>query len=235
MSSPEARQNDPFYRQFEAFERHVLSLRITWTVFHVLYQEPKNVAVMNQAASTTFHEIGRSVVEHLVIQLGRLTDRPIEGKPAYLSLTAIRAEVARNLADPAREIPAPYFLAEKNNGQPMPSRPERDADFSTSLQGILSDLEPLLAAAHKHRNKWVAHLDFDRAISPAEFPLPELTFADIERALKLIEQFLEKISSYFWQVNPSYDYPYLRGPDELIEILTLGIEARKLISTKGSP
>ncbi len=80
MTLEEARKADPFYREFEVFESHFLNLRTTWTVFHAFHQVPQNVAVINEAAPTTFHEIGRSLVEHLLVQLGRLTDRPIEGR-----------------------------------------------------------------------------------------------------------------------------------------------------------
>jgi len=226
MSTQKERGADLFYKQFETFQNHYLNLTITWTVFRALYQDPTNVVTINEAARTTFHEIGRSLVEHLLIQIGRLTDRPIEGKAEYLSLPALRREMERCLADSIRVIPEPYLFAERNPSKPIPSRSERDTVFLSEVASMFTSLGPTLAKLHKHRNKWIAHLDFNHAIAPSKQPLPALPFSELGAAIETIGKILKTISSYFWQVGPSYDYPYIRDPEELVDVLRLGIQSR---------
>jgi hypothetical protein len=226
MSTPEDKEADPFYQQFRTFENHYLNLTITWTVFRVLYQDPTNVVTINEAARTTFHEIGRSLVEHLLIQLGRLTDRPIEGKAEYLSLRMLCREMERCLAISTRVTPEPYLFAERNHGKPMQSRAERDTAFLSEVGSMLTRLEPTLAKLHKHRNKWIAHLDFNHAIEPSRQPLPALPFLELDEAIETIGGILKTVSSYFWQAGPSYHYPYMRDPEELVAVLRLGIQSR---------
>lgn len=224
--TPEARKTDPFYIVFERYETHFLHLRITWTLFQTFHQVPENVAIINEAAPTTFHEIGRSLVEHLLIQLGRLTDRPIEGKPEFLSLRKIVDEVKNCLIDSRRVIPKPYLFAEFNPGQSVPSREEHNRAFRKILEKTLCEISPILKIVHAHRNKRVAHLDFAHDIGTTAEPLPKLTFGEIEQVLSLLEKLLNAISSHLWQCSTVFNYPYLREPCELIEVLKLGIEAR---------
>ena len=225
--TPEARKADPFYRVFEVYESHFLNLRITWTLFHTFHQIPENVVIINEAAPTTFHEIGQSLVEHLLVQLGRLTDRPVEGKPELLSLSKIIEEAERCLNDPQRTIPEPYLFIELHPGKPVPTREEHNREFSEGLEQTLSEMRPILAALHAHRNKRIAHLDFAHAVGAATAPLPSLTFGEIERVLALLEKLLNAISAHLWQSSTVFQYPYLRDPSELIEVLKLGTEARK--------
>lgn len=223
----EERKSDPFYRVFESYESHYLNLRITWALFQTFHQVPENVAVINDAAPTTFHEIGRSLVEHILVQLGRLTDRPVKDKSEFLSLRKIVDEAKNCLQDPNRKIPDPYFFSELNPGRPLPNPDEHNRVFEQNLEQLRSEIEPILAAVHAHRNKRIAHLDFEHAIGNSEAPLPELTFGDIQHALSLLEKLLNSISSHLWQVSTSYNYPYMRDPNELIEVLRLGIRARR--------
>jgi hypothetical protein len=91
--------SDPFHPAIKAFEHQYIRLRRTWLVFETLFMKTDNVKLLNQASAQTFHEIGISMLEHLLLQLSRLTDHPGADYQKHLCLRRIRCDLISYLKE----------------------------------------------------------------------------------------------------------------------------------------
>jgi hypothetical protein len=94
--------------------------------------------ILNSTAGMAFDLIGRSTVEHLLVQLARLTDHETTGKHRHLCLGSLITEVRRALAETTRRIPDPY--------PPTPvvaPRVERDQQFLNEIDCLCVKLAPI--------------------------------------------------------------------------------------------
>jgi hypothetical protein len=229
MDAPQSRDSDPFYVPFHTFQSHYLSLCETWTFFQILYQEPENVAILHEAAGLAFEQIGRSTVEHLLIQLARLSDPEVTAGHKNLSLDAIVVEVGKCLTEPDRKIPDPYPPQKT-----PPPRAVRDREFLAKIEAVSAKLRPIRQKLIQHRVKWIAHLDFEHAINPRQKVLADLSFAEIGQAIELVGLILVAINSYFWQVGVTYSMPP-RSEKQLLSIVRLGSLAQKQLFKQRLP
>ena len=176
---------------------HVLNLKATWHLFDVLYATPEGQAVFGMMCPATSFEIGKSLVEHLIIQIARILD----GGDGDLSFASVRAKLEKAF---------PKFVGV--------------ADYGEELANVRAELEPLRVTIRAHRNAWVAHIN---PINPASTvrDLPKLVIGDLRRAVELVEKMAVLLNGTFRSVGMSYDWPYADGPELLIRALERGKEA----------
>lgn len=204
MGASKANTSDVFLKDFELFENHYTDIIITWTLLEVLYKNPENLKVIHDVDRTTFYHIQRSLIEHIIIQLSRLTDTNFDKN---LGLRKIRESVNKELDDQNRKIFSKSKIVKQE------------------IEKICKELDPVLVKLHVHRNKWIAHVDYEHANDPSKTPLPHLSLRDVEVAIKKIKELLQVIRPCFWNTCRDYNYPFASRPERLVTALK-GIKKR---------
>jgi hypothetical protein len=189
MDPIQRRNADLFFQEIRAFENQYKQLRRTWVVFQTLFMESNHTKLINQVDSQTFHEIGVSMVEHLLLQLCRLTDQPGKEHQKHLCMRRIKCQLTAYLkeqdGESYREIHR-VFLKEFNE---------------------LCDEGNLIAGKLRfHRNESVVHLDWNRAQRARVEPLPSLTFCEIEKLIILIGEIIHSVTNRLWETGLQHNW-----------------------------
>lgn len=183
------RESDPFYRAIKAFEDQYISLRRTWQVFQTLFVKADHAKLLHQAGAQTFHEIGISMLEHLLLQLSRLTDYPGEDHQKHLCLRLIRCDLIS-------------YLKERDGE----SYRVKHGEFLEALQSLVHKSGEIAKKLRLHRNESIAHLGWGRALGARDEPLPSLTFGEIEKLIQLIGDIIHSVTNYLWKTGLQHEW-----------------------------
>jgi hypothetical protein len=183
------RASDPFYPAIKAFEDQYISLRRTWLVFQPLFMKTDNVKLLHQAGAQTFDEIGTSMLEHLLLQLSRLTDHPGADHQKHLCLRRMRCDLIS-------------YLKERDGA----SCRVKHCEFLEALQSLVDKSGKIAKKLRSHRNESIAHLNLDRAVGARDEPLPSLTFCEIGKLIILIGEIIHSVTNYLWKTGLQYDW-----------------------------
>jgi hypothetical protein len=148
-----------------------------------------NVKLLNQASAQTFHEIGISMLEHLLLQLSRLTDHPGADHQKHLCLRRMRCDLIS-------------YLKERDGA----SCRVKHCEFLEALQSLVDKSGKIAKKLRSHRNESIAHLNLDRAVGARDEPLPSLTFCEIGKLIILIGEIIHSVTNYLWKTGLQYDW-----------------------------
>ena len=183
------RESDPFYPPFRAFEDEYIQLRRTWLVFRVLFMQHENSSLLWRYSWQTSQEIGLSMVQHILLQLSRLTDNPGEANRKHLCLRQLRCELTTHLK--ARE---------------GDSFDEKRHEFLEEVKSIVSKSSGIACKLRLHRNEVIVHLDWSRQLGEKDAPLPSLTFGEIGVLIMMIGDLIQKITNYLWETVHQHEW-----------------------------
>jgi hypothetical protein len=184
--------SDPFHPAIKAFEHQYIRLRRTWLVFETLFMKTDNVKLLNQASAQTFHEIGISMLEHLLLQLSRLTDHPGADYQKHLCLRRIRCDLISYL----KECDGVSYQV-------------KHREFLDALQSLVNESGEIAKKLRLHRNESIAHLDWGRALGTVDKPLPSLTFGELGSLIMLIGEIVHNVTNYLWKTGHQHEWdPY---------------------------
>ena len=189
MDPIQRRNADPFYHEIQAFEDQFIRLRRTWVVFQTLFMASNHAKLTNQVDSQTFHEIGVSMVEHLLLQLCRLTDQPGKEHQKHLCIRRIKCQLTAYLKEQDGE-----------------SYREIHRVFLKEFNGLCDEGKVIAEKLRFHRNESVAHLDWKRALGARDEPLPSLTFCEIGKLIILIGEIIHSVTNYLWKTGLQHDW-----------------------------
>jgi hypothetical protein len=162
---------------FEALKSELIWLHGRWIIFEQLYgASPERVEMLNQIASTYFFVTQEVLLNDILISIGRLTDKPRLGKNDNLSIGQIASRLD-NIKYP---------------------------ELTTRLEEHMNYIETLCKPIRAHRNKKLAHRDFDLALKNAE-PLPTITIKAIKDTLEVIRIFMNECEVYFRDSETAYE------------------------------
>ena len=177
---------------FECVDAAVLELTVRWTVYCELFDDEEGVKLLNASGSYVFFLLQRLLLDDTMIALSRLTD------PASSGRDKENASL-KNLLQRAAHIVSPATLAEAS------------ADMDR--------LEKHVENVRTFRMKVLAHSDLRHALKVES--LPRLTFAELEAAMELCRDLMQKLGTR--EINRSNGYgPIVRydaGPSVLLRRL----------------
>lgn len=196
---------------FAQLKNEITSLHARWKIYSQLFaHSEERTKLLNRSAPTFFVFIHEVLIDHIQLAIGKLTDDPGTGDKQNLSL--------RMLDEHVKELKIDSLSAKLK-------------DIRVDLFGADPPTNSLKCEAiRKHRNKRIAHFDYNTAISDAIETLPGVSRQMIEDVLFLMRNYMNTIEGYFCQSTYLYEDPMI-GPydtEALISILEDGLLFRGL-------
>ncbi|MGH8435580.1 MAG: hypothetical protein ACRERX_14150 [Pseudomonas sp.] len=152
---------------FDALWQQVVAAHAQWQTYAALFgQDAALVQFLNKAASGFFGALQRTLLRDVYLAISRLTDPPKVGGRRNLVISQILQHPAA-LADPA--------LA---------------ADLAPLLERVQSVAQPF----RQHRNKKLAHLDWNTHLTSTERPLPPIVRRQVDDVLGALAAVLNSFS-----------------------------------------
>ncbi len=177
---------------FELLRSDVIELQARWKMFKELYATNQTrLELLRESASWFFETLRVILLDDVILGIARLTD-------------------------PARTLGQENQSLEKL----MISIDHTDhPDLVLVLERLLKLAQDESQPFREHRNKRLAHRDLEKRLEPGEDPLPDLSFAAFDRALKAVSDFLNEIEVHFADTAMGYEHvitPYLEDVDGLV-------------------
>jgi len=183
---------------FKVLQDELAWLTVRWRTYCDLYTKgEKRIDLLNEVAGPTFYVFQEVLGADIQISLSRLTDGARTGKHENLTIEKLH-EVALTIGDPS---------------------------LHDSLTAILLQLRETCKVIRDHRNKRLAHFDYNVAIASPGSALPDVSREMIETSLELLGQYLNILSIHYKDSEIGFDHT-LTGPggaDQLVEIMKLGM------------
>jgi hypothetical protein len=190
---------------FEALCQELVSLHAYWDAFKQLYETKEDVAVLNATAPGAFALIQYLIRRELIMGICRITD-PKESRA--------RRSVAANLT-----------LKQLLH---VVSQHCRDANFIGELSASIQAIDDHCKPIRDRRNRAVGHLDLNTALKLHPDPLPYVSNAQIDEAMRFLRNFMSRINGYFAAAERDF-VPIIPGPARNIVIgLREALRLRKL-------
>jgi len=187
---------------FRKVEDQVKYLHARWIIYKQLFGTSKErVNLLNESASTFFGIIQNVLLDDIQLTLSKLAD-PAQTKKgeANLSLEAIYKKI----------------------------KGQKEGELHSKLKKILSNYRKKCEAFKKHRNKRIAHFDFE-TIRRKSKSLPGVSRRTIESTLEELRNFMNEINSYYTDSETGYEHSLmLNNGDTLVEVLKRGLRYEEL-------
>jgi AbiU2 len=156
-------------------------------------ESPENTELLNRTASAFFAWTQQALLDDLILSLSRMLDRPKTGQ--------------QNLV-----------LSRLLDALPSDVRTKIGSTLESSLESARSTESSL----RHHRDKRIAHQDWNILLSIDGAQLKPTTCGEIRRTLEHIEAFLGTIYRHFTDSTPMWDMPDIHGgSDSLLSCLRM--------------
>lgn len=187
---------------FEKVRSEVILLHGWWITYRQLYGISKErVELLNECAGFFFYLIQNALMDGAQLILTKLSDPAKTFGKKNMSLELI-CEIVKELGE--------------------------DELFS-SLNERLLHYRELCSTFKKHRDKRIAHNDFETFVNETSEPLPGISRAMVEEALRELRSFMNQVDKYYMDTEMGYEYfNTLNGGDAFMEILKRGLRYEEL-------
>jgi len=168
---------DNFADVFQTLRSEIVWLHGRWIIFDQLFgSSQERIELLNKSAGTYFSVPQRVLLNDILISIGRLTDKPKMGNRENLSLGQLILQLDST----------------------------KYSSLISDLNLKLKDIEKFSDEIRKHRNKRLAHRDFDIALKNAT-PLAPITIKMIKDSLEGIREFMNLCEIYFLDSETAYE------------------------------
>ncbi len=190
----------PLGATFSALWQALATAHFYWKEYVELFgTKPERLDLLNRAAPGFFRMIEDELWEMSLLHLARLTD----------SSRSFSKEEKSNLT--VRALPG---LIE-------------DAKLKQSVQALVDEAVRATEFARDWRNRLIAHRDLKIALEEATTPLAEASRAQVNAALKALENVLNAVETHYYDSSTAYDFvSQLGGAVNLLYVLDDGLEAQ---------
>lgn len=187
---------------YEKVKSEVILLHGWWITYRQLYgKSEERVEFLNECAGFFFYLIQDALIDGTQLILTKLSDRARTFGKKNMSLE-LMCEIVKELGE--------------------------DELFSSLNESLLRYRE-LCSTFKTHRNKRIVHYDFETFINETSEPLPGVSRAMVEQALKELRSFMNQVEAYYMDSEIGYEYfDTPSGGDALIEILKRGLRYEEL-------
>lgn len=175
-----------------AVNDQVIQLAFRWKIFCQLFDSgQESIQLMNKSGSNVFWLFQRLVLDDVMIRLSRLTD-------PEKSLGRENASISNVVGKARACLSAPTV---------------------TEVEALIVELEHHVQNVRSHRNKTLAHADLSHALNVSA--LPPVTYDELEKAMKTLQEIVSKVASEALCWTTHYDpiVPYGCGGDSLLKVL----------------
>jgi hypothetical protein len=185
---------------FDAIGHEVTWLHAIWLNYRQLYAEKETVDLLNTAAPAFARINQDALLDGVLLHLSRLTDPPSSGKGRDNLVLDRLKPLAKASGDPK-------LVAE--------------------LDSALAKVKTTCSDLREHRNKRIAHLDYNVALETAK--LPGFSRQSIGDALKAVRDAMNAINMHFRHGPTMYEAVSMQGDGtSLLACLRDGIRLRRL-------
>ncbi len=187
---------------FERIESEVNLLHAYWNTYKELFgTSKKRIDLLNESASWFSYVIQNVLIDAVQLALTKLADPVKTCGKKNMSLKLI-CEIVKEL---------------------------KEIELSENLEESLSRFKTKSEILILHRNKRITHYDYSTHVDKSNEPLPGVSRAMIEDALKELRYFLNEVKRFFTGVETRYEYiKTVTGGDALIEVLKRGLRYEEL-------
>jgi hypothetical protein len=192
---------------FERIESEVNLLHGYWITYGELFGTSKErVNLLNECAAWFSYVTQNILTDVIQLTLTKLADPVMTfGKKKNISLELI-CEIVKEL---------------------------EEEELLANLEECLSRYREKCEIFKRHRDKRIAHFDYSTHIDKKGEPLPGISRAMIEDALKELRCFMNKVKGFFTDVEAGYEYiKMVSGGDALIEMLKRGLRYDELLKER---
>lgn len=171
---------------FNVLWEEVCNLSAKWRLYLDLFANDENRHVINDTAPGAFSLIESALRSDMIMIIGRLTDPPETGPKSNLSLETLIRELQ------------PYCTAEWHSG----------------LAADLAAIRVRVAPFKENRNRKVGHIDKPTALAQVPDPALGIGRSQVEQALAMISQLLNRISLHFTDTTHMFERVLIHGNGE---------------------
>ena len=173
---------DELNEAIEKAKKELTHLYYRWIMYVQIFGDNTHrIDIINQTSSNLLMEFQWLVIDNMVLSLSKFTD------PAKMRGND--------------NLSFPYLMDEIEKTDKKEIVPE--------LKEILDNLNISVAHFREIRNKRIAHNDLAVALDSDDSPLPGVSRADVNGALKLAGDFLNKIQVTFFDSTTAYELTIL--------------------------
>jgi len=187
---------------FEKLKKEITWLHGKWIIYRQLFTESdKRIDLLNECATAFFYIIHKVLLDDVLISLSKLTDKAGSGDYENLSLEQLQKRM-------------------KEHG---------DQKLAAELTVLRNDLQTKCEPFRTWRNKRLAHLDLNTAITTGSTNLPEIERNRIEQALAIVREYMNKIEGHYRDSETAYDHFVIpSGGKALVSWLISGLRYEEL-------
>jgi hypothetical protein len=186
---------------FEGLSYDVTLVFANWSLYEQLVADPQRVRVLDDCAGGWFGLVRSTLLLDTLLQLARLVDRSDSFGHENLTLRRL-----------------PKLLVDSS----------AEAEFTAEITALTEAASAACQAAVDWRNRRLAHRDLGLALASTDTPLPDISDADIRRALDLFAQLLNRLQSYFDSgATTAYGWIEAGRLDSLVFYVEKGLEAER--------
>lgn len=187
---------------FEALKEEVRWVQTKWTIYQDLYRiSDKRRRLLRECAEAFFLVIGDLLKDDLFMSLSKLIDPAGKGGKRNLSFEQLQKQL-------------------KKNG---------DKEFCSQLSEILKELKDKGDAILGHRNKRIAHLNLETAMT-RNANLEVISVQMMEEVMSLMRDYLKAIEEHYYLPHEliANGIDLYTGAGALVGVLRHGLRFRKL-------
>lgn len=170
---------------FEKLDYEVTDLHYRWLMYRDVYAVgPEQTELLNKYGANFFYCTQFLMLDYIALAFSKITDPNSQGKNENLSLKQFHV-----------------IYSDLGEGELVKILKEKFEE----LKGACSKFREL-------RNKRIAHADFNHALGLTEEPLPGISRAYVENALRLLSEYINIVNKHRTNSTTLYDQT-IENPD----------------------
>ena len=181
-------------KAINAVNNQLIQISYRWKIFRQLFDSgQENIDLLNKSGSNVFELMQRLILDDVMMTLSRLTDREKSSGGENASIKNVVVKARASLSPTTND----------------------------DIGDLVIELDTQVTNVRKHRNKVLAHADMTHAMNVSL--LPPVTYDELEKALKLLQEILSKVTLEAFKLTIPVDYnviiPFGCGGKSLLSAL----------------
>jgi len=191
--------DEEFKALLQVIDEDVVQLCGKWKIYNQLFGSGQdNIELLNKSGSNVFSMLQILILDNVFLTLSKLTDPKKQGGHENTSISNLLKQLSCSMDD----------------------------ELFVKLETQLEELKTVCKNIRTHRNKSIAHSDISRVHKASTEFLPQITYGEIEDALKILREMMQDITVLLFGGSSGYDpdIAYGHGTDKLFYVLRKGHE-----------
>lgn len=182
---------------FEKLNDDVITISWKWQIIRSLYGTQERVDLLSATAPSFFQVCQTTFADDVYLMLSRITDSPKTYDQENLVIARLIDSVD----------------------------PSQDPVFYQKLKQMTDAAILACLPFRKHRHKRLAHSELNFKLQTSANLIPNISVAEINRAIEALQKLLNEFCRYFFQRDTSYKVIENGGVKALVTYLQKGVDA----------